>query len=350
MSTRYLIYGANGYTGELIAREAVSRGQRPILAGRNAAAVERLARELRLEARVFALEDRRALDAALGDVAAVLHCAGPFSRTFRPMAEACMRMRSHYLDITGEVPVFEALAARDAEARAAGVLLLPGVGFDVVPTDCLAAHLAARLPTATCLRLALLALGRASRGTSTTVVENLHRGGLVRRAGRLTPVPLAHRTRRFDFGRGPRAAVCIPWGDVSTAYHSTGIPDIEVYLAAPWTVRAGLRLTRPLAPLLATGAVRGWLTRRVQAGPPGPTAAERARGASVVVGEVEDPRGGRAAARLRGPEGYAFTVLTALRALERVLSEAPRAGFATPSRAFGADFVLEIPGVARQPL
>jgi short subunit dehydrogenase-like uncharacterized protein len=163
-------------------------------------------------------------------------------------------------------------------------------------------------------------------------------------------VPAAYRTRDFDFGRGPRPAVCIPWGDVSTAFHSTGIPNVEVYMAAPWALRATLRATRLLTPLLRTRAVRGFLTRRVQAGPPGPTADERARGASVVVGEAQDERGGRVAARLRGPEGYDFTVLTALRAVARVLSEPPRAGFATPSLAFGADFALEIPGVQREDL
>jgi short subunit dehydrogenase-like uncharacterized protein len=346
----FIIYGANGYTGELIARAAAASGQRPILAGRNAAAVQRLAAELGLEARPFALDDPRALDAALAGAGAVLHCAGPFSRTSKPMADACLRARVHYLDITGEVTVFEALAARDGEARRAGVLLLPGVGFDVVPSDCLAAHLKARLPTATRLTLAFKATGRASRGTSTTIVENLHRGGLVRRGGALTPVPAAYKTRRFDFGRGPRPAVCIPWGDVSTAYHSTGIPDVEVYMAAPLALRAGLRMTRALGPLLRSGAVRGFLTRRVQAGPPGPTAGERARGASIVVGEAQDERGGRAAARLRGPEGYTFTLLAALRAVERVLAPAPRAGFATPSRAFGADFALELPGVTREDL
>ena len=138
--TSYLIYGANGYTGELVAREARARGHTPILAGRNHGAVSRLASELGLEFRAFALDDAAACDAGLAGVPLVLHCAGPFSRTSRPMVDACLRRRSHYLDVTGEIAVFEALAARGAEARSDGVMLLPGIGFDVVPTDCLAAH------------------------------------------------------------------------------------------------------------------------------------------------------------------------------------------------------------------
>jgi short subunit dehydrogenase-like uncharacterized protein len=232
VTSPYLIYGANGYTGELIAREAVRRGQRPVVAGRNGEAVRGLASELGLEHRVFSLDDPRAVDERLKGMTAVLHCAGPFVHTFRPIADACLRAKANYLDVTGEVDVFERLAARDAEARAAGVMLLPGVGFDVVPTDCLAAHLKRRLPSATRLLLAFHSVGGLSRGTATTMIENLHRGGLIRRNGVLTPVPAAWRTRKVDFGRGPRTVVSIPWGDVSTAYRSTGIPNIEVYTTA----------------------------------------------------------------------------------------------------------------------
>src|SRR5437762_9987666 len=149
----WLLYGANGYAGELAARRAVEGGERPVLAGRRAEEVGRLAGALGLEHRVFGLDDGAAVEKGLSGMAAVLHCAGPFSRTAMPMAEGCLRARAHYLDITGEIEVFEALAARGEEARQTGVSLLPGVGFDVVPSDCLAAHLHRRLPTATHLAL-----------------------------------------------------------------------------------------------------------------------------------------------------------------------------------------------------
>src|SRR6516164_10180234 len=158
-----LLYGANGYTGRLIAREAVVRGLHPVLAGRNAAAVSELARQLGLEHRVFALDDAAATRAGLAGMTAVLHCAGPFARTAGPMADACLEAGVHYLDITGEISVFEMLAARDTEAMAAGIMLLPGAGFDVVPSDCLAAHLHRRLPTAKRLTLAFQGIGRYSR-------------------------------------------------------------------------------------------------------------------------------------------------------------------------------------------
>lgn len=346
MST-FLLYGANGYTGRLIAREAVVRGLRPVLAGRNAEAVADLARQLGLEHRVFSLDDSAATRVGLEGVHAVLHCAGPFAHTAKAMVDACLERRVHYLDITGEISVFEMAAARDTEAMAAGILLLPGVGFDVVPSDCLAAHLHHRLPAATRLTLAFHGIGRFSRGTASTIVENLHRGGAIRRGGVLTNVPAAWRTRRIDFGEGPTLAVTIPWGDVSTAYRSTGIGDIEVYSAVSRGQLRLMRGSRWFTWALRSPHVQRYLLRRIQAGSPGPTEEERAKGRTLLWGEVSDNEGRRAVSRLRGPEGYTFTVLTALAALARVLQGDAPPGYQTPSLAYGADFVLEVLGVER---
>lgn len=343
----WLLYGANGYTGELIARAAAARGLAPVLAGRGALPLERLAAALGLTRRVFGLEDAAVLDRALEGVSAVLHCAGPFSRTARPMAAACLRQGVHYLDITGEAPVFEELAAQGVAARARGVMLLPGSGFDVVPSDCLAAHLKRRLPTATRLALAFQPSRGISRGTALTLIENVHRGGLVRRDGVLARVPPGYRTRRIDFGRGPRPAITIPWGDVSTAFHSTGIPGVEVYLAAPASLRWGIRATRLLGPVLGSGPVQRLLRRRVLERRPGPDADERARGRCLLWGEAADTLERVAVSRLRTPEGYELTCLTALALVERVLAGDVHPGFQTPSRAYGPDFILAIPGVER---
>jgi len=346
--TTFLIYGANGYSAELLARAAVARGWRPILAGRNRTAIEALAKDLNLEARLFGLDQPALVDAGLEGVPVVLHCAGPFAHTSRAVADACLRTHIHYLDITGEIAVFEALAARHAEAVAAGTMLLPGVGFDVVPSDCLAVHLQRRLPSATRLALALRVQGNVSRGTATTMLENIAVGGLIRRQGVLTRVPTAWKTRTIPFGSGPEKAFTIPWGDVATAYHSTGIPNIEVYLAAPLAKRVLARGSRYFGWLLGSAVVQRFLKGRIRAGVPGPTAEERAAGRTELWGQVTDDAGRRALAWLRGPEGYTFTVQAALAVLERVLAGDAPPGFQTPGKAYGPDLALAIPGVVRQ--
>ena len=335
----WMIYGAYGYTGELVARLAKARGQAPVLAGRSAEKVRPLAEELGLPWRAFDLGKPD-----LADVKLVLHCAGPFSQTSRAMVDACLSARAHYLDVTGEVEVFESVLARDAEARSAGVVLLPGTGFDVVPSDCLAATLKQRLPSATSLELAFAPKGRSSRGTLKTMVESLPKGGLVRRGGKLTKVPAAAFVREIPFGDRKRLAMSIPWGDVSTAYKSTGIPDITTYVAARPAAIRNARLSRYFAPLLGLGPVQSFLKARVEARGAGPGSDERARGRMELWGRVSD--GARSVEEtMQVPEGYTFTAEAALACALRVLSGAVAPGAWTPSLAFGANFAASLPGV-----
>ena len=248
---RWLLYGANGYTGELIAREAVARGEKPILAGRSADRIEALAKELGCESRIFPV-DRTQLDG----VDLVLHCAGPFIHTSRPMVAACLTAGAHYLDITGEIAVFEMIFRRDEDAKARNVALIPGVGFDVVPTDCLAAQLHAKLPDANDLILAFASRSGVSRGTLKTMIEGAGWGGAIRRDGKIVRVPQMFDVREIPFPSGTRMAMTIPWGDVSTAFRSTGIPNIRVYNAQSRGALKRMKRMRPFLPLLRLRPLR----------------------------------------------------------------------------------------------
>ena len=335
----FLIYGANGYTGELIAREAVRRGLKPILAGRNAEKLEILAKELGLESRAFPL-DRPRLDG----VDAVLHCAGPFVHTSRPMVRACIDAGVHYLDITGEFKVFECIMAKNDAASRAGVTLIPGVGFDVVPTDCLAAMLAARLPGATELELAFYSPGaEISRGTLKTMIENISVGGVIRYEGKIVAVPAAFDAKEIPFSIEPRMAMTIPWGDVSTAFHSTGIPNIRVYTGASPKSVARMRRIRFFLPVLGIKPVKRLLQTFVNRRT-GPGVEQRTKGRTYLWGRVANASS-EVTMTMTTPEGYAFTVLSALAAVERLLASPKRPGSFTPSKFFGAEFVTTIEGV-----
>jgi short subunit dehydrogenase-like uncharacterized protein len=331
----WMIYGANGYTGELIAREAVRRGQRPILAGRNGAQVQALAQELGLQSRVFDLARPE-----LEGIRAVLHCAGPFSHTSAPMVRACLASRVHYLDITGEISVFESIFRKDAEAKDRGIVLLPGVGFDVVPTDCLAAALHAQLPDATELWLAFSSSSTVSRGTLKTMIEGAGLGSAIRKDGRITRVPQAWDAREIPFPSRPRFAMTIPWGDISTAYRTTGIPNIRVYSSSsPKSVR-NLRRIRPLLPVLRLKPVQrlatAYANRRT-----GPSEEERLRAKTELWGRVVNAKGDEVTMTNIVDEGYTFTVKSSIAAMERVLAST-LSGSLTPALAFGANFVNEV--------
>ncbi|MEM6993968.1 MAG: saccharopine dehydrogenase NADP-binding domain-containing protein [Myxococcota bacterium] len=340
-----LIYGAYGYTGALIAERAVAAGGRPVLAGRSAAKLQPLAERLNLSRRVFGLASNAEVDAGLADIDVVVHCAGPFSRTAQPMVGACLRTQTHYLDITGEIAVFEAMAQLDRAAKKAGVMVMPGVGFDVVPSDCLANHLAAKLPDATHLTLAFAGSTKPSHGTAMTAIENLRSGGAVRRDGSIVDVPAAWKVREIDFDGKRRTCATIPWGDVSTAFHSTAIPNIEVFMAVPPGLLRFMRLSRWLSPVLGLSPVQRFIKSRVPEGGPGKTARES--GETRLWGEVENAAGQTVAAHLRTPESYQLTAITALMIAQRVLAGAAPEGFQTPARAYGADLILEVDGVTR---
>jgi len=335
----FLIYGANGYTGELIAREAVRRGLRPIIAGRSAEKLAPLARELKLEWRAFPLTAPK-----LGGVDAVLHCAGPFVHTSALMVQACLDAGVHYLDITGEIAVFETILAMHDEAVLRNVTLLPGVGFDVVPTDCLAAMLAAKLPSSTELELAFYSPGaEISRGTLKTMIEGIDEGGAIRRDGKIVRVPPAFETREIPFSVGSRMAMTIPWGDVSTAFHTTGIPNIRVYTAASPKSIARMRRIRSLFPVLGIKPIKRMLQAYANRRS-GPDTERRERGRTYLWGRVANSAN-EVTMTMTTPEGYAFTIISALAAVERLLAAPKRPGAFTPAAFFGAEFVTSLPGV-----
>ncbi|MCB0640486.1 MAG: saccharopine dehydrogenase NADP-binding domain-containing protein, partial [Phaeodactylibacter sp.] len=261
---KFLLYGAYGYTGKIIAEYAAQYGLSPILAGRNAEKLKSLAQATGYEYKVLDLADGAALEAALSEVPLVLHAAGPFIHTAQPMFRACLATKTHYLDITGEPGVFEALKKQDKQAKAADILVLPGAGFDVVPTDCLAKALEQILPAATDLKLAFWTIGGGlSHGTAMTMLENLGKGSWVRRKGHLRPVPLGHKTLWLNHAGKRRLAMTIPWGDLSTAYTSTGIPNIETYMGVHPKQYKNTRYLKYINWILRMDWVRQLAQRRV---------------------------------------------------------------------------------------
>jgi short subunit dehydrogenase-like uncharacterized protein len=346
-----MVYGATGYTGRLVVAESIARGLDVVLAGRDPGKLERIAKPLGFECRVVSLDDEAQLRTTLSDIAVVLHIAGPFSATARPMIDACLATGTHYLDVTGEIDVFESIARRGAEARKAGVMLLPGVGFDVVPTDCLAAHVATQVRDPHTLRLALAGIGGGvSRGTAKTSIESLGNGLRVRQDGLLQTRPMGSLERPFDFGAGGVRTIAMPLADVSTVFHSTGIPNIEVYVAASGKLPAILRASRVIAPLLRIPALQEFLKRQIDSTPEGPTKKERNATRVFILAEVSGADGETARALLETPSPYALTPVAALEAAERAAQGTAPTGFQTPATAFGPDFILELDGCRRTDL
>jgi short subunit dehydrogenase-like uncharacterized protein len=343
-----MIYGATGYTGRLITDRAIRLGLRPVLGGRDGVKLAAFAQSLGLEYRTARLDHSDDLRNALQDIKLVLHAAGPFSATAAAMLDACLHCGAHYLDLSGEMAVIEQVVRRDAAARARRIMLMPATGFDVVASDCLAAHVAARLPSATSLALGFSGLRLMTRGSAKTIVEN--EGIFVRRNGAIVAVTPGSIERDFDFGAGPRRALNVTWGDVASAYYTTGIPNVEVYFEATPMLRSVLAASRFLGPMLRTDASQAMLKLWAELLPAGPTEAERSAQRTAIVAEARDAHGGRAAARLHAPEPYSFTALSAAAIAQRALAGDVEIGFQTPARVYGPDLALAFDGVTREDL
>lgn len=341
-----LIYGAYGYTGTLVAEEAVRRGMHPVLGGRSEARLKPLADRLGLSYEAFSLDDSTRLEKACGNVDLVFHAAGPFARTAGPMVHACLSTGTHYLDIAGEIPVFERNFSLDGKARKRGVALISGVGFDVVPTDCLAAHVAARVDNPEHLEIAFLGTGGFSAGSLKTILMHIHRPTLIRKDGHLQ-VDSKARGIPIRFPDRVHFGFPITWGDLATAYHSTGIPTIRTFMASSRSKTLLLRAALPLARrIFALQPLRRAAVRFVGDHLSGPDGNVRLRTKAYVWARARNRRDQTAEAWLEIPESYRFTAIAGVECMRRLLA-GHYEGALTPSQAFGKDFVLELPETKR---
>lgn len=343
--TPLLLYGANGYTGMLIAKLASAYGIRPLIAGRTLINLQPLADELDLPYRVIDLDDSNELKKVLAEVKVVLHCAGPFTATARQMVEACLETGVHYLDINGDISVFEMLKKYDGFAKEKNIMIMPGVGFDVVPTDCIAMQLKNKMPAASHLKLAFASLnGSISHGTAITMTQKIGEGGAVRENGRIIKKPLGHKGMWLNFVEKKLFVMCIPWGDISTAYFTTGIPNIETYTGVAPKVYRMLKFQRAFNWLLRTGLVRNIIRKKIKSRPAGPDDAQRQKSKSLVWGEVTDENGNSIQTVISCPDGYTLTAHSSLLIVVKLLKDHFKPGYQTPASVYGQEFIMEVPG------
>jgi len=343
-----ILYGSYGYTGQLIAEECKIKNLSLLLAGRDASKLKIQSGQIGYPFAVVDISDHVSLVNLLKQGELVIHCGGPFQFTARQMAEACLEAGTHYTDITGEVEVFELLASWHERARNHKILLMPGTGFDVVPSDCLALYLKNRLPGATHLQLAFTMLkGGLSRGTSKTMTEGLGNGSCIRKEGKLVNIKLGDKTKEIDFGNFRTNTLCIPWGDISTAWRSTGIPNIEVYMGVSNATVRSAKMSSYFTWLLRQPWLKTYLQKKIDKKPAGPSKERRKNGRSFLWGKVWDGKGNECTSLLQTINGYSLTAKTSVLIAEKILKGNVEVGYFTPAQYFGVDLILEIENTNR---
>jgi short subunit dehydrogenase-like uncharacterized protein len=344
MQNQFLLYGANGYTGKLIAKLAATYNLQPILAGRTEASIKPLADELQLPYRIVDLDNKEQLENALSEVKLVLHAAGPYAYTAKQMIEACLKTGVYYIDINGDIAVFEMLKKYDAAAKEKKIMIMPGVGFDVVPTDCIALQLKNKMPDATHLKLAFASVGGGlSHGTAITIASKIGEGGAARENGIIVKKPLGQKGMWVEFGENKLFVMTIPWGDVSTAYTTTGIPNIETYTGIAPKVYRMLKLQWAFNWLLRTEFVRNIIRQKIKAKPAGPSDEQRKNSSSLVWGEVSNASGKKLSSAISCMDGYTLTAHSSLLISQKILEGNFKTGYQTPAGCYGENLVMELP-------
>ncbi len=342
-SSLIVVYGSYGYTGKLIVNECRSKNLEVVLAGRNEEQLKKQSEQSGYPYQVVNSDDAAALRKLLEPATVVIHCGGPFRFTAKTMVEACLATQTHYTDITGEYIVFELLPTMDTLAKEAGITLMPGTGFDVVPSDCLALHLKNRLPSATHLQLAFtMSKGGLSRGTKKSMTEGLGDGALIRQNGQLTPIAMGSISMEIDFGAFKTKTLCIPWGDISTAWRSTGIPNIEVYTGATDKMISNAKMSNYIGWLLRMRWVKNYMLKKIDRQPSGPSDEKREGGRSFLWGKVSDSSGKACVSLLETVSGYSLTAKTSVLIAEKILKGDLKTGYQTPAMAYGPELIMEI--------
>jgi len=342
-SSLIVVYGSYGYTGKLIVDLCRSKNLQVILAGRNEEQLKLQSQQSNYPYQVVDSDDLEGLKKLLEPAAVVIHCGGPFRHTAKNMSEACIATKTHYTDITGEYQVFESLPLLDSKAKELGITIMPGTGFDVVPSDCLALHLKNRLPSATHLQLAFtMSKGGLSRGTSKSMTEGLGYGGMIRKDGKLVYCAIGSKVMEIDFGSFKTKTLCIPWGDISTAWRSTGIPNIEVYTGATDSMIANAKRSNYFNWLLRMRWVKNLMLKQINKKPAGPSDEKRETGRSFLWGKVSDASGKECVSRLETVSGYSLTAKTAVLIAEKILAGNFKPGYQTPAMAYGTDLIMEV--------
>lgn len=337
---KIILYGANGYSAKLILDELLYRGIKPVLAGRNIYALSSLANKKNLSSQIFSLEDSTVVKNNLQDTHTLLNCAGPFSETAEILMDASLETKTNYLDITGEIKIFEEAWKRNEKAIETGITILPGIGFDVVTTDCISKRLKEEMPDAVSLKLAIASIkSKISRGTLISAINQFGEDSMIMKDGNLFPIRWGSKTKSIDFGIFKGMAVAVQWGDVCNAFYSTGIPNIEVYLSIPLILFRILKNSMLFKKLVGSTFVKKNLIKFIGKNITGPDKGQRNKAGIYIWGEVENAKRNKLEHVYEFPDGYSLTAKSAAEIVSRILYNEVKAGTQTPSLLFGSDFM-----------
>lgn len=328
---KILIYGAAGFMGQLFLKTIHGEKLDIVLGARdNFSSTYTL--------RLFLLDNQTTIIENIKDVKLLINLAGPFKNTNKQLVEACIANGTHYIDIAGEVTELETVFAYDIKAKNANIMLMPGAGFGVVPTDIVANLAKDKLPDATHLKIAYITNGGASKGTLKSVLTDINKDGVILENDVFNKAMPAFKTFQFLVYNKEQEVVYNPWrADLFSAKISSGIQNIETYANFPSFIVKMMH-----GKLLW---LRDFILKRlINLFPIGPSEQQLEKGFTICFAEVKNAKGEKANAYIYGPEAYVFTANTLLAITKNIVANNFKSGFQTPN-IYGKELLKSIPNI-----
>ncbi|NRB41299.1 MAG: saccharopine dehydrogenase NADP-binding domain-containing protein [Pseudomonadales bacterium] len=315
----WMIYGANGFLGQLIVAEAVRRGYQPILAGRNDKALMLLADTYDLEYRVFDLQHQKIIKDQLHDVVLLLNCAGPFMQTADALRTAAIAKGCHYLDVSAETAVNQQSLACDNQAIESGSVILPALGFYSVVADVLVHRLLEQHAEISRVKLIYTGQPFYSRGMQKTLF--------------------------FLFLQGTVNAKKLPYAllqaDKGMCMYSSGLNEISLYQESCHSVFRKYRWMGILKPILKTALIQRFIENQMDKRRENKCSDTLTRNIQITAqGYIAGDNSGRLEHKMEVAESFSFSVFSTLMAVEHVLADKLMPGAYSPSQALDIDAVL----------
>ncbi len=345
MQKKWMIYGAYGFTGSLLAKIAADKGFKPVLAGRDALKTKRLALSLGLDFKVFSLDEDSIIEKNLKDIDLLYNLAGPYCKTAPTMVEACLRTKTHYMDLTGDIEIYDFLYSLDKVAIENEILIMPGVGFNVIATECVAAHTVQKLSTCDHLDIVMATQAKPSKGTFKQMIALLPRGGYEIENHELKRRNIGKSDIKIKYPDKRRTPFSIPIGELIACHKSLNIANIRVHYAmsSSW-----VRMTETMIDIIAKFSGKNYgkkvLSNFASNYIKGPDETSMLHDKAYVYAKASSDLGVYAETMIKTPEPYYFTALITLKVIQKVL-DGEYKGALTPVEAFGSSIIFEVEGV-----
>lgn len=337
-NNNWIIYGATGYTANLIIKKAIQMGLPPVLAGRDRSKISSVAKKYGLKYKVFEINDINVIQANIENSNLILNASSNYKLTAQPFINACLASGCHYLDLCGEISVLKKIFEYNELAKYGNITIIPNSGYHSIVTDCFAGYVANLIENPIELNYYLLDASIPSLGTLKSSLDAFLGGGFVLKYNNFENIKMGSIKTRVEHKNKALTLYASPMAELYLSHISTSIPNINVYLKIPLLYSLLLDYFGDYILKLLQSEKRTAILNLIDKFVKGPSEAINKKLKSMIGVNVKNLKGDSLTMWLEAPEAYDFTATLSVEAVKLALSGLP-SGVLTPIQAYGCNFL-----------